>query len=354
MHFKLYRKVDYYIFITAFMSSLLALLLLGIIETFFTFLAELQELGKHEYTIRKMLLYLLYDTPNRLYRVFPMALLLGALLGLGQLSASNEMTAMRAAGLSKLRITFGAIVSALLLSLITFSVGELVMPYTKNIANVVQGNPSQIRQGKGFWAIADNKIVHVWGTEGTTLKQIIFYDIKDNQLHSIMNAPSAILQKKDWLIPNAILTSITPKQMLYTLQNMLILPTVIDKNALTALSSEPQNMSIKNLWKFIKYLEGNGLDGSEYRLALWGKVFAPLTNLSMLVIAMPFVFGHGRQQGLGSKLLLGIMIGLIIYLGSRILGNAILLYNYLPIFGALIPIILSLGLGLLFFKLKSQ
>jgi lipopolysaccharide export system permease protein len=356
MFFKRYPKIDHYIFVTALLSSLFALLLLGIIETFFTFLAELQELNENGYSISKMLQYLFYDTPNRLYRVFPMALLLGALLGLGQLSASNEMSAIRAAGLSKIRIILGAIISAVLLSAIFFAVGELVVPKTQKIAALAKNskNINNLRSGKGFWAIADNKIIYVMGTKGTIIQNIIIYQIKDSSLASIFIAPTATLQKNNWLIPSGVTSTITPERIVSTANGPTILPTVIDKTALTALTSEPKSMAILHLWKFIKYLESNGLDASEYRLAVWTKVFSPLTNLSMLVIAAPFIFGHGRQQGLGGKLLLGIMIGLIIYLGSRMLANVILLYNYLPIFGAIIPIILSLGLGLMFFKLRSQ
>lgn len=353
MKFKIYKKIDLYVFITTLMSSFFALLLLTIIESFFTFLTELQALGNSDYSISKMLLYLLYDSPNRIHRIIPMGLLLGVLIGLGQLSAANEISVMRAAGLSKLRITFGAIMATILVSIVALNLGEFVVPPTKKIAETIQSNAKEIRQGKGFWAISNKQIIHVSATQGVNLSGISFYNVQDNKIKSILNAPAAYLNHKDWLIKSSTLKTITPEAIILTQQEEQSLPTVIDQRALSALSSDPENMAMKELWRFIKYLENNGLDASQYRLAFWVKTFAPFTNLSMLVIALPFVFGNSRQKGLGTKLLLGILIGLGIYLGSQMLAHFILLYNYLPIFGAIIPIIISLGLGLLFFKLAS-
>src|SRR5699024_11995449 len=94
-------KIDQYTFRTSLLFTLFCLLLLIIIESFFTFLNELQDLGDDNYQLTDMMLYILYDMPARVYRIFPMGLLLGTLLGLGKLASHNELKAILTAGFSK-------------------------------------------------------------------------------------------------------------------------------------------------------------------------------------------------------------------------------------------------------------
>ena len=68
---------------------------------------ELDEVGEGGYTLSHAVLYTVYTVPRRLYELFPTAALIGCVLGLGGLSARSELTAMRAVGMSRLRIGLG-------------------------------------------------------------------------------------------------------------------------------------------------------------------------------------------------------------------------------------------------------
>ncbi|NJN46253.1 MAG: LptF/LptG family permease [Candidatus Competibacteraceae bacterium] len=92
------------------------------------------------------------------------------------------------------------------------------------------------------------------------------------------------------------------------------------------------------------YLQANGLDARNYELAFWVKAFTPLTNLGMLFIALPFVFGPQRTAGIGQRLLVAVLLGLLFFLLNRLLGNVVLLYDY-PLLGALLPTLLFFGAG---------
>ncbi|MDZ7622027.1 MAG: LptF/LptG family permease [Candidatus Competibacteraceae bacterium] len=105
-------------------------------------------------------------------------------------------------------------------------------------------------------------------------------------------------------------------------------------------------LSIRELWVYVDYLERNGLDAQSYRLALWRKLLAPLSYLAMLVIAMPFVFGPQRTAGVGQRLLIGLLLGLVFFLLNYLLGNVVLLYGFPPLVGASLPTLLFMGGGL--------
>lgn len=340
-------KIDRYTLKTSLFFTLLCLLLLVIIETFFTFLNELQDLDD-QYVVTDMLLYLLYDMPARIYRIFPMALLLGTLLGLGQLASHNELTTIRTAGFSKARTLKGAIYTTLILSLGVVLIGEYIVPETHERALEVSHKSSV---GKGFWAIDGGYIIEVRSMRDLSLRNITIYKPEDNYLKQIMRADHMTLEGDHWVIPS--LSAITFSERQITKENLkdFKIETHIDQAALTALISDPEYQSSQSLWRFINYLEENNLDSSEYRLAFWSKVFNPLTNISMILIAAPLVFAQQRRQGIGERILIGVILGLVIYLTTQMLGHFILISGFSPLLGALFPTILAIVIAYALFKL---
>lgn len=341
-------KIDQYTFKTSLFFTLFCLLLLIIIESFFTFLNELQDLGDDHYQLSNMMLYILYDMPARIYRIFPMALLLGTLLGLGQLASHNELTAIRTAGFSKARTLRGAIYTTLVLSFVIVFVGEFIVPPTHDKAMIESQKDSS---GKGFWAIDGDYIVEVKSIENLILKDITVYEPQDGALHRLIHAPYMELIDDQWLMPELTETTFSKEQITTQRRNNYVIETHIDESALTALINDPEYLSSRSLWRFIGYLEDNNLDSSEYRLAFWSKIFNPLTNISMILIAAPLVFAQQRRQGIGERILIGVILGLIIYLTTQMLGHFILLSGFPPLLGALFPTVLAIGIAYLLFKL---
>ncbi len=341
-------KIDQYTFKTSLLFTLFCLLLLIIIESFFTFLNELQDLGDDHYQLSNMMLYILYDMPARVYRIFPMALLLGTLLGLGQLASHNELTAIRTAGFSKARTLRGAIYTTLVLSFTIVLMGEFIVPLSHEKAMIESQRDSS---GKGFWAIDGNYIVEVKSIENLTLKDVTVYEPQKGALHRLIQAPYMELINDQWVMPELAETTFTEQRITTEILNNLTLKTHIDESALTALINDPEYLSSRSLWRFIGYLDDNSLDSSEYRLAFWAKIFNPLTNISMILIAAPLVFAQQRRQGIGERVLIGVILGLIIYLTTQMLGHFILLSGFPPILGALFPTVLAITLAYLLFKL---
>lgn len=341
-------KIDQYTFKTSLFFTLFCLLLLVIIESFFTFLNELQDLGDDNYQLSNMMLYILYDMPARIYRIFPMALLLGTLLGLGQLASHNELTAIRTAGFSKIRTLHGAIYTTIALSFAIVFVGEFVVPISHEKAMIESQKDSS---GKGFWAIDGDYIVEVKSIENLTLKNVTVYVPKDGALHKLISAPYMELVDDQWLMSEFTETTFSEQRITTEMLNSRTIKTHIDESALTALINDPEYLSSRSLWRFIGYLDDNNLDSSEYRLAFWAKIFNPLTNISMILIAAPLVFAQQRRQGIGERVLIGVILGLIIYLTTQMLGHFILISGFPPLLGALFPTVLAIGIAYLLFKL---
>jgi len=72
--------------------------LLGL-DVMLALVSEVSDIGKGSYDFPKAVAYMAYTVPRRAYTLFPTAAVIGALMALGQLAATSELTALRAVGL---------------------------------------------------------------------------------------------------------------------------------------------------------------------------------------------------------------------------------------------------------------
>src|SRR5262249_18395023 len=81
--------------------------------------------------------YLLLQAPQTIVQILPIAMLLATFLALGQLNKFGELSAMRAAGLSLLRILRPIFLLAGLVTVGAFVLNELVVPSANRLRDEV-------------------------------------------------------------------------------------------------------------------------------------------------------------------------------------------------------------------------
>jgi lipopolysaccharide export system permease protein len=131
------RLLDRYLFrelLTRLAFCLGALLIFWISYDLFTGLEELQERKLHALEI---LGYTLATTPEFLVMVLPIALLLALLWALTDHARANEITAMRAAGISLWRICLPHFVVGFTAGVALFALNEFLVPRSSDWANQV-------------------------------------------------------------------------------------------------------------------------------------------------------------------------------------------------------------------------
>ena len=110
------------------MAALLALF------TFVNFLDQVGDLGKGDYGLLDAITYVVLTIPRLLYELFPMAALLGTIIGLSLLANDSELIVMRASGVSMLQITTAALKMGGLFIIFAVVVGEVISPYAETRA----------------------------------------------------------------------------------------------------------------------------------------------------------------------------------------------------------------------------
>ena len=343
--------LDRYLFRAVATATLVTLLVLLLLEMLLTLLAELESVGQAQYDFMAALHYLLLIQPRRLYDLFPMALLVGSLLGMGALASGSELIVMRAAGLSLTRLTGAVAGTGLLLSIAVVLMGEFIAPPLEQFAReqraTAKGENLEIRGGRGFWARDGDDFIHVQAVlPGVRLAGIRVFRVNpDARLEWATHAESARYQEGRWQLEGISRSRLEGVAVLTEYLPSLTVASAISPQILDVLAARPDDLSFRDLRVYIDYLERNGLDAQSYQLAMWRKAFSPLAYLAMLVIAMPFVFGPQRASGAGQRLLIGLMLGLAFFLMNYLLGNVVLLYGYSPLVGASLPSLLFLGAG---------
>ena len=187
------RILDRYIGQVVLVSIVSVMIVLAALFILIGFVNEFEKVGRADYTTWQAAMYVLLHIPQNIYEIFPMAALLGTMLGLGALSKKSELVIIRAAGVSRLRISLAVIKSAAMLIVLVVIVGEIVAPPALEYANQTRlkalASQLSLNTDYGLWARDGKTFIHVRNVEHDgRLVDINLYTLSaagslDKQLH---------------------------------------------------------------------------------------------------------------------------------------------------------------------------
>jgi lipopolysaccharide export system permease protein len=122
------NTIDRYLYRTVMLYTAMVMAVLLTLGGLFLFISQQSDIGTGEYGTGDAFLFTLLNLPEQVFELLPIAALIGALMGLGQLAAGSELVVTRASGVSVWRIAWPVGIAGLTLALIMFAVGEYVAP----------------------------------------------------------------------------------------------------------------------------------------------------------------------------------------------------------------------------------
>ena len=117
----------------------------------------------------------------------------------------------------------------------------------------------------------------------------------------------------------------------------IIWRSVIDPGVVDVVVVDPENMSLKDLSKYITFLQENKQHSEIYEIAFWARLVNPFIILVMLLVSAPFVVGVGRGISLGPRMMVGILIGMSFNIIDNAVGQMGVIYGLNPLFVAVLP-----------------
>ncbi len=345
--------VDRYLGRTVLAASGMALLALLAIDLFFAFVRELQDVGQGHYGTGDALIYLALTVPGRAVRLFPMSVLLGTLLGLGHLAAGNELTALRTAGLSRLRIMMGVLATVALLALGALVVQEWVAPAADRLAQRLRAEARQeqvahVHRG-GYWIREGTRFIHLAQvTPDGRVLGVTIHELPDHvRIERTLRAREAVYHgESGWMLHDVTETIYREQRLVVSRRSEMAWPSLIDPELLDLTVRRPEQLSNRELARYIDYMKANRLEARRYELAYWRRLTAPVSSLVMVFLAMPFVFATQRIASQGVRVVIGILAGLAFYLVDQTLSHMGEVFALPPLLGALAPSVLFLIAGI--------
>ena len=327
---------------------------------------QLGDLGKGSYDFPTALAFVAYSVPRRAYSIFPYAAVIGSLMGLGQLAATSELTALRALGLSRRRLSLSVAAALTLLTALMVLTGETLAPWGQRQADqlklAAKSNNIAMARYSGLWAREGDTFLNaidgqervVDGQRVLELRDVRLYQVgEDGRLQSLTRAALAVHDQEGWRLQQARRVELGADSAREQKLESQRWDSQLDANALAAGVTRPRNLSAADLQASIEYRRRNGLDARDYEDTYWSRWFYPLNVLALCLAAVPFAFGSLRSGGMGKRLFLGIVFALGFMLLQMQFGRLAGAFRFDYRIAYALPPVLMLLTSWLLFRRKS-
>lgn len=337
--------LDRYLAKTVVGGTLLVLAILIALTTFFAFLGEVDRIGTGDYGLTDALEFTLLSIPQQAWEVFPVAALIGTLLGVGGLASGSELVAMRASGLSLLQLARSAVIGGVALAVVALLLGDIVAPPAEQYAQyrravAVYGELS-VAGGQGVWARDGRTFVNVrqLSDQQQRIDGIFIFEFGDDgRLVRSVQASAARYGTDGWSLENVEETEVAADGTTSTARAAVrAWDTQLSPDLLHLFVVDPGALSALGLNRYVDYLKSNGLDATRYQHAFWSKLVAPVSVIVMVLLALPFTMGQDRGGGAGKRLLFGLLIGVAFFMANRVLSFSGAVFELNPVLLAWAP-----------------
>jgi LPS export ABC transporter permease LptG/LPS export ABC transporter permease LptF len=298
---------DFFLYLAMIAGTFVMLLLI------FTLFELLGDILRNHVSTLLVGAYLLNVTPYFLYfPIAPLSMLLATLVTFGMLQRSNEITAIKAAGISPYRVVVPVLVAATVVAGGMFLSDQLYLPYTNKrqdeLRNRIKGKPPQtyLRPDRK-WIFGQHSDIYyyqffdpdrdVFG--GISVFQ---FDPRTFQITHRVRAERAHWSSSldRWVYEQGWERALqgtaieTYRQFdVSTFPEMAEAPAYFKKEV-----KQSSEMSYEELRRYIRDLEQSGFDVVRLRVQLQKKIAYPLITLVMSILAVPFALSAGKRGAL--------------------------------------------------------
>ena len=341
------RILDEYVvreFLGTFLLVLSGFVLLMLVFTFFDLVGDIL---RNRIPLPTVGAYLVNLTPDMLYQIAPLAVLIATLVTFGVLNRNSEIIAMKATGISLYRLVIPIVSISAILALSLFLFDQYYLPQANRrqeaLRNTIKGRPAQtVTRPEHNWIFGQPHP----GEPG----RIFYYQFFDPDRKEFANlsvfefdpstfsltrrifASSVFLDTDNsaWRFQDGWVRDMNGAETLAFREFRQTTFSEIheDPGYFTKENKQSQEMNFGQLNEYIRDLRQSGFDTMRLRVALWHKLAYPLIAVVMAILAIPFALSMGRRGSL-TAIAVAIAVALAYYVVNgtfESMGNV----NYLP------------------------
>lgn len=313
--------------------------------SFFDLINELRNIGKSDYQLSHALLFVSLSLPGLIYELIPIATLIGSLYALSTLARHSEITVLRASGLATKDLLMTLFRVAGLLALLTFVVGEGLVPFSERLAQEIRAKAlSKVIAQSGFetglWVKDGRSFINIRkATPDARLQGIRIYKFdSENALESVTEAEEARFSPPThWALKGVVRTILDGETSRVERADAGEWHSAVNPDLLSVLMVTPERMSLFGLVGYTRHLMENHQKTERYEIAIWKKMIYPLAALVMVALALPFGYSHNRVGGVSLKIFAGVMMGILFYALNGLFSNLGVINSWPPFASATAP-----------------
>jgi lipopolysaccharide export system permease protein len=345
------KRFDRYLAGEVLRFTFLVALVLTVLGALFSFIEQQSDIGVGTYGMADALLVTALLVPKQSFQLLPIAALIGALLGLGNLARGSELVVLRAAGVSVARMAVAVAGAGVVVVAVAVVLGEFLAPpleaYAENIRTFGKYANFSFAGNAGIWLKDGDRMLNVreQGADAS-LGGITVYTLETGadghqRLAKVAHAGHAeAAAPSGWRLRDFTETQLDPEGVRVRRAPLEPFASAISSDLIGAAVQDPGTLPIRGLYRYVGHLRRNGLEARAWEVALWSRVARTLSTILLAVLAVPFVFGPLRSSGAGSRTAIGIGIGVVFVLVNRTLETSGDVYGLSPLLVAWAPVVL--------------
>jgi lipopolysaccharide export system permease protein len=322
---------------------------------------ELNSMGRGDYKLGYVLLFVTLTIPGHVYELFPVAVLIGTIFAMVQMAANSELTVYRSSGVSLKQMIVALLKIGAPLVVLCFLCGEFVAPPSERLAQQTKLRAQNLQVSakefrSGVWVKDERSFVNVKGMlPDTSLMGVSIFEFDDSyHLRSIISAEHATyLDEQRWSLEGVRQTNFDKQSanISASVDNKPLAEwrSTLNPDILSVLLVVPEQMSAWHLRQYTEHLRDNHQKTTRYEIAMWNKLVYPFAVLVMMLLALPFSAYQRRTGGISGKIFMGIVLGLSFHFIGRLFANVGALNEWSPLLSATAMswLFLALALGML-------
>jgi LPS export ABC transporter permease LptG len=291
-----------------------------------TFIDRSDKIFKGQATMATVAELLVYMTPQFVYYVIPIAVLLSVLVTFGVLSRTSELTVMKACGISLYRTALSVVVLSLVMSAILFALEQQVLAKANRRANVLDAQirgtaPRLLDAMNRPWLVGrDGAIYHYkyFNPERNEMSGLLIYT-PDRKAWTLQTATYAerATYNDGWQAASGWTQDFRSQPSRWTPFASRTLATVEPPEYFKTEQPVADMMTVGQLKNYVNELSASGANVIPLEVDLHKKLAFPLVTFVMTLLAVPFGVSTGRRGTL-----YGIGLGIVIALSYWILISA--------------------------------
>ncbi len=342
------RLLDRYLARQVLVYTLLVMGVLVTLAALFVFIDQQDDVGVGTFGMLDAMFVTALMLPQQAFQLLPVAALIGALVGLGNLARGSELIVVRAAGISVLRVAWAAAAAGALLLGIGAVLGEVLAPpleaYAHQIKTFGKYNNFSFAGRAGIWVKDGDRIVSIQQQSADNVYGGVYVYVLGagadgrQSLLALARADRAeAVPGHGWRLSNFADSALAAGSVTTRHLPTFAVEGGISPEFLGIAVVDPLSLPIRGLWRYVQHLRANGLESRSWEVALWSRISRSLSTVLLCMLAVPFVFGPLRSAGAGSRTAIGVMVGVVYFLINRTLENSGDVYGLDPLLVAWAP-----------------